>query len=62
MYLREIWPTTHQIQEVVNKNVTTAMFKEVYATIQSVKENTRQCESDGLLFCYLSVFCCVVFF
>ena len=34
VYLREIWPSTHQIQEVVNKNVTTAMFKEVYAHIQ----------------------------
>jgi len=34
VFLREIWPSTHQIQEVVNKNVTTAMFKEVYSTIQ----------------------------
>ena len=34
VYLREIWPSTHQIQEVVNANVTTAMFKEVYAHIQ----------------------------
>lgn len=34
VFLKEIWPTTHQIQEYVNKNVTTAMFKEVYAHIQ----------------------------
>jgi len=34
VFLREIWPTTHQIQEIVSKNVTSAMFKEVYATIQ----------------------------
>jgi aconitate hydratase len=34
VFLRDIWPSAHQIQEVVNKNVTSAMFKEVYATIQ----------------------------
>lgn len=33
VFLREIWPTTAQVQEVVEKNVTCAMFKEVYANI-----------------------------
>jgi len=34
VFLRDIWPSSNQIQEVISKSVTSAMFKEVYATIQ----------------------------
>ncbi|KAJ8706814.1 hypothetical protein PYW07_012892 [Mythimna separata] len=34
VYLREIWPTRAEIQEVENKHVIPGMFKEVYAKIE----------------------------
>jgi len=33
VFLRDIWPSSHDIQEVVNKNVVSSMFKEVYQSI-----------------------------
>jgi len=33
VFLRELWPSANEIQEVVAKNVHRSMFKEVYATI-----------------------------
>lgn len=34
VYLRDIWPSREEIQEVENKNVLPAMFREVYSKIQ----------------------------
>jgi len=49
VFLRDIWPTTHQIQEVVNANVTTAMFKEVYARITEGAEDWNALKVDKSL-------------
>lgn len=42
VFLRDIWPTRAQIQEVEQKYVIPAMFKEVYAKIQVGSEKWQQ--------------------
>jgi aconitate hydratase len=39
VFLRDIWPSAHDIQDVVNKNVLASMFKEVYNSITSGSED-----------------------
>jgi len=38
VYLKDIWPTNQEIQEVVNKSVLSSMFRDVYASITKGSE------------------------
>uniref|UniRef100_A0AAY3ZU51 aconitate hydratase n=1 Tax=Denticeps clupeoides TaxID=299321 RepID=A0AAY3ZU51_9TELE len=50
VYLRDIWPTREEIQNVERQFVIPAMFKEVYAKIENVNErwNSLKSPSDKL--------------
>ncbi|CAB4008558.1 cytoplasmic aconitate hydratase-like isoform X2 [Paramuricea clavata] len=51
IFLRDIWPTREQIQEVERKFVIPAMFKEVYAKITDGNSNWNSLEApDTLLY------------
>ncbi|XP_078577373.1 cytoplasmic aconitate hydratase-like isoform X2 [Branchiostoma floridae x Branchiostoma japonicum] len=51
IFLRDVWPTRAEIQEVERKNVVPAMFKDVYARIQDGNEAWNNLEaSDAQLY------------
>ncbi|XP_016961258.1 cytoplasmic aconitate hydratase [Drosophila biarmipes] len=51
VYLRDIWPTRSEIQEVEHKHVIPAMFQEVYSKIQLGSKDWQTLEvSDGKLY------------
>ncbi|XP_034131500.1 cytoplasmic aconitate hydratase [Drosophila guanche] len=51
VFLRDIWPTRSQIQEVERKHVIPAMFQEVYSKIKLGSEDWQTLEvSDGKLY------------
>ncbi|KAM7364094.1 cytoplasmic aconitate hydratase-like isoform 2-T2 [Cochliomyia hominivorax] len=51
VFLRDIWPTRTEIQEVENKHVIPAMFQEVYSKIELGSEDWQTLEvSDGKLY------------
>lgn len=51
VFLRDIWPTNAEIQEVVGKSVVASMFKEVYANIQQGGEEWNALPvSESLLY------------
>jgi len=41
VYLRDIWPSNQEIEKVVNENVLTSFFQEVYANIQNGSDDWR---------------------
>ncbi|XP_066963842.1 cytoplasmic aconitate hydratase-like isoform X1 [Macrobrachium rosenbergii] len=51
VYLRDIWPTRSDIQEVEQKHVVPAMFKEVYSRITTGNERWNKLEApEGMLY------------
>ncbi|KAH8251897.1 hypothetical protein KR038_010695, partial [Drosophila bunnanda] len=51
VFLRDIWPTRSEIQEVEHKHVIPAMFQEVYSKIQLGSQDWQTLEvSDGKLY------------
>ncbi|EDV93082.1 cytoplasmic aconitate hydratase [Drosophila grimshawi] len=51
VFLRDIWPTRAEIQEVENKHVIPAMFQEVYSKIELGSEDWQTLQvSDGKLY------------
>lgn len=51
VFLREIWPSNNEIQEVISKSVLSSMFKEVYSNIQNGSDEWRALQvSESLLY------------
>ena len=47
VYLKDIWPTTQEVQEAVAANVTSEMFREKYADVFSGSEMWQNVEVSG---------------
>jgi aconitate hydratase len=51
VFLRDIWPSNTEIQQVISKSVLSGMFKEVYSNIQNGSEEWRALKvSESLLY------------
>jgi len=51
VFLKEIWPSNTEIQEVISKSVLSSMFKEVYSNIQNGSDEWRALQvSESLLY------------
>ncbi len=47
VFLKDIWPSTHEIQEFIAKNVTREMFEERYADVFKGDENWQRSRRGG---------------
>ena len=46
VYLKDIWPTNEEVQDILNKSLTSKMFQERYADVFEGDENWRSIETS----------------